>query len=226
MRKWSPQQMAVKLREDHPDDPHWWVPSESIYKSLYAQGRGGLRAELDIASGSPVRCPEVRGGLRASDGHGAHLGPAGRSERPCQTWPLGRRPVIGDRLTVPGGCSPSAQPVSLCCSRCSTSRSRWPPTCRCTSVTRGIRGTAENTIGLVRANLHKNHDCMGTSAMRITGTIADVRSGSHPSPRSGVGRVPTTAISPALARGRPRWRRCRRRTRDPVARRDRARRPA
>ena len=45
-RKWSPEQIAVKLRVDHPHDPRWWVSAESIYHSLYVQGRGGLRAEL------------------------------------------------------------------------------------------------------------------------------------------------------------------------------------
>ena len=46
-RKWSPEQIAVKLRADHPDDPRWWVSSEAIYHSIYVQGRGGLRAELN-----------------------------------------------------------------------------------------------------------------------------------------------------------------------------------
>jgi IS30 family transposase len=45
-RKWSPEQIAVRLRQDHPDDPRWWVSSEAIYRSLYVQGRGGLRDEL------------------------------------------------------------------------------------------------------------------------------------------------------------------------------------
>jgi IS30 family transposase len=45
-RKWSPQQISVKFRRDHPDDPRWWVSTEAIYASLYVQGRGGLRAEL------------------------------------------------------------------------------------------------------------------------------------------------------------------------------------
>jgi IS30 family transposase len=31
---------------EHPDDPHWWVSHETIYKSLYLQGRGGLDREL------------------------------------------------------------------------------------------------------------------------------------------------------------------------------------
>ena len=45
-RKWSPEQIAVKVRQDHPDDPRWWVSAEAIYRSIYVQGRGGLRAEL------------------------------------------------------------------------------------------------------------------------------------------------------------------------------------
>jgi transposase, IS30 family len=46
VRKWSPQQIAIQLRREHPDDPRWWVSAEAIYHSLYVQGRGGLKAEL------------------------------------------------------------------------------------------------------------------------------------------------------------------------------------
>ncbi len=42
----SPQQIANRLRLEHPDEPHWWVSHETIYQALYLQGRGGLRAEL------------------------------------------------------------------------------------------------------------------------------------------------------------------------------------
>jgi IS30 family transposase len=45
-RGWSPEQISVQLRRDHPDDPRWWVSDEAIYRSLYVQGRGGLKAEL------------------------------------------------------------------------------------------------------------------------------------------------------------------------------------
>jgi IS30 family transposase len=46
VRKWSPEQIAVQLRVEHPDDPRWWVSAEAIYTSLYVQGKGGLKAEL------------------------------------------------------------------------------------------------------------------------------------------------------------------------------------
>jgi transposase, IS30 family len=43
---WSPQQIAARLRENRPDDPEMWVSHETIYKSLFVQGRGELRREL------------------------------------------------------------------------------------------------------------------------------------------------------------------------------------
>ena len=45
-RLWSPQQIARRLRDEHPDAPEQWVSHETIYKSLYVQGRGELRREL------------------------------------------------------------------------------------------------------------------------------------------------------------------------------------
>lgn len=43
---WSPAQIAAQLRIDYPDDPIMRVSPETIYQSLYVQGRGALRAEL------------------------------------------------------------------------------------------------------------------------------------------------------------------------------------
>jgi IS30 family transposase len=44
--RWSPQQIAQRLRREHPDDQEMWVSHETIYQSLFVQGRGALRAEL------------------------------------------------------------------------------------------------------------------------------------------------------------------------------------
>lgn len=44
--RWSPQQIAAKLRSMHPDDPTRRVSRETIYASIYAHPRGGLKKEL------------------------------------------------------------------------------------------------------------------------------------------------------------------------------------
>jgi IS30 family transposase len=61
-RLWSPQQIAVRLREAFPDDPEMWVSHETIYKTLYVQGRGKLRRELAacLRTGRAVRRPQGR----------------------------------------------------------------------------------------------------------------------------------------------------------------------
>ena len=45
-RNWSPEQIARHLKGEHPDDPEMQVSHETIYQSLYVQGRGALRKEL------------------------------------------------------------------------------------------------------------------------------------------------------------------------------------
>jgi IS30 family transposase len=64
--RWSPQQIAWQLRQDHPHEPEMWVSHETIYQSLFVQGRGALRAELRrcLRTGRARRRPfnRVRGG--------------------------------------------------------------------------------------------------------------------------------------------------------------------
>lgn len=43
---WSPEQISRWLRREFPEDPMMWVSHETIYQSLYVQGRGELRREL------------------------------------------------------------------------------------------------------------------------------------------------------------------------------------
>jgi transposase, IS30 family len=61
--RWSPAQIAARLRHDHPDQPEMWVSHETIYQALFVQGRGALRAELarSLRSGRTQRRPRGRG---------------------------------------------------------------------------------------------------------------------------------------------------------------------
>jgi IS30 family transposase len=43
---WSPLAIARRLRIEFPHDPMMWVSHETIYQSLFVQGRGELRKEL------------------------------------------------------------------------------------------------------------------------------------------------------------------------------------
>jgi IS30 family transposase len=45
-KHWSPQQICARLVIDFPDDQVMRISPETIYKSLYVQGRGGLNREL------------------------------------------------------------------------------------------------------------------------------------------------------------------------------------
>ncbi len=59
---WSPQQIAERLAEEFGDDATMRVSHETIYKSLYVQGRGELRRELArcLRTGRAKRIPRGR----------------------------------------------------------------------------------------------------------------------------------------------------------------------
>jgi IS30 family transposase len=59
---WSPEEIAARLRRIYPDDPMMQVSHETIYQSLYVQGRGELRRELArcLRSGRAARRPQGR----------------------------------------------------------------------------------------------------------------------------------------------------------------------
>jgi len=71
----SPEQIAGRLREDHPYDPEMWVSHETIYQALYVQGRGALKRELTrhLRTGRAVQAPSHRRrAARPDPGHGQH----------------------------------------------------------------------------------------------------------------------------------------------------------
>jgi IS30 family transposase len=60
--RWSPQQIAKSLRADFAEDSEMWVSHETIYTSLFVQGRGSLRKELAscLRTGRAIRRPQGR----------------------------------------------------------------------------------------------------------------------------------------------------------------------
>jgi IS30 family transposase len=59
---WSPEEISLWLRIEFPDDPMMWVSHETIYQSLFVQGRGELRRELHrcLRTGRAHRRPRSR----------------------------------------------------------------------------------------------------------------------------------------------------------------------
>ena len=90
-KKYSPEQIAGRLREDHPDNPEMWVSTETIYQSIYVQSRGALRRDLAIClrTGRALRQPNRQG-----------------SQRKNRVLPdminVSERPAVGADRAVPG----------------------------------------------------------------------------------------------------------------------------
>ena len=62
-KKWSPEQIAGRLRRDHPGEPAMNVHHETIYRWIYLQPRGELKREVTAAlrSGRAMRRPHKHG---------------------------------------------------------------------------------------------------------------------------------------------------------------------
>ena len=89
-RRWSPQQIAARLRLEHPDEPELRISHETIYKALYVQSRGELRRQLT----ENLRWKRTRRRPR-----GRSLGKRGRIEGMV---PIAERPPEVDSRAVPG----------------------------------------------------------------------------------------------------------------------------
>jgi len=65
-KKYSPEQIAGRLRVEFRDNPEMWVSTETIYQSLYVQSRGALRRELTrcLRTGRALRHPGRQPGQR------------------------------------------------------------------------------------------------------------------------------------------------------------------
>jgi IS30 family transposase len=89
-RRYSPEQIAGRLRRQFPDDPEMWVSTETIYQSLYVQSRGALRRELTkcLRTGRSLRHPGRKAGQRKN-----------RIPDPVN---IAQRPPEADERAVPG----------------------------------------------------------------------------------------------------------------------------
>jgi IS30 family transposase len=65
-KKYSPEQIAGRLKVDFPDQPEMQVSTETIYQSLYVQSRGALKRDLTryLRTGRAVRRPSRKVGQR------------------------------------------------------------------------------------------------------------------------------------------------------------------
>jgi IS30 family transposase len=69
-KRWSPRQISARLAIEYPALARMRVSHETIYQSLYVQGRGALRRELaaDLRSGRGVRRPRRPAGQGSGAG--------------------------------------------------------------------------------------------------------------------------------------------------------------
>ena len=80
---WSPQQVVLWLKRTYPDNQEMRVSHETIYLSLFVQGKGALRRELTdcLRTGRAYRRPKTK---RAPSGKGQIVDPVMISERPAE----------------------------------------------------------------------------------------------------------------------------------------------
>lgn len=79
-QRWSPQEIAYRLPQDHPDDPLMRVSAETIYQSLFVQARGSLKRELTtyLRTQRRRRQPRAHQRANAESGRGRLVGTVSR----------------------------------------------------------------------------------------------------------------------------------------------------
>jgi len=82
--RWSPEQIAGWLKDEHPNEEHKRVSHETIYRSLFIQARGALKKELlqHLRTQRGMRRPRA-GGLKGK-GLGQITGAVSIRERPAE----------------------------------------------------------------------------------------------------------------------------------------------
>jgi transposase, IS30 family len=92
-KRWSPAEVAARLRVDFPDDESMRISHETIYQSLFIQARGELRKELTrrLRTGRALRKPRKRVDGRSSPDR----------RIPDKTM-ISERPAEADDRAVPG----------------------------------------------------------------------------------------------------------------------------
>jgi IS30 family transposase len=88
---WSPQQTSGWLIETYPSDPEMWASHETIYLTLFVQGRGSVETRAHAVFAHPTAMLRPAKKL-APTGTGQIRNPVMISERPAEA----------DDLAVPG----------------------------------------------------------------------------------------------------------------------------
>ena len=81
---WSPQQIAAWLAETYPDNPEMQVYHETIYQSLFVQGRGALRKELHTCLRTGRAMRRTKAFTKGGVGQGQIRNMVMISERPAE----------------------------------------------------------------------------------------------------------------------------------------------
>jgi IS30 family transposase len=81
---WSPEQIASWLAETYPDHPEMQVSHETIYQSLFVQGRGALRKELHTCLRTGRAMRRAKAYTKGGVGQGQIRNMVMISERPAE----------------------------------------------------------------------------------------------------------------------------------------------